>query len=36
MKINSDYIFVLSLQGILCPENRRLERGGIRPPSYLL
>lgn len=23
-------------QGILCPENRRLERGGIRPPSYLL
>ena len=23
-------------QGILCPENRRLERAGIRPPSYLL
>lgn len=36
MKINSDYIFVLSSAGILCPENRRLERGGIRPPSYLL
>ncbi len=22
-------------QGILCPENRRLERAGIRPPGYL-
>lgn len=36
MKINSDYFLFYLLQGILCPENRRLERGGIRPPSYLL